>query len=124
VGVESLPCLYRNTVDLGMLKLSLHSKFTAIITYQRVPFICIVVISHDLNIATLQSVIPDPNGNIILIDKIARLGFMADVIQGTIYMSDLVSRSLRSHVIGPTGLLLVCLSQGCVTRNARSDCVV
>lgn len=117
-------CLYHNAVILGKLKLGLHSEFTVIIIYQHVPLIFIVIISPDLNIARLHSVLPDPSSNIILIDKITELGFMADVIQGTIYMSDLVSRCLRDDAIGPTGLLFVCLSQGCITRNARSYCVV
>jgi hypothetical protein len=86
VGVESMCCFYHNTVVLWRLKLSLHSRFIIIITYQRVPLIFIVMISADVNTARLQSLLPDPSSSITLIDKITKVSVMADVTEGTTYI--------------------------------------
>jgi hypothetical protein len=77
--------IYR-TVVLWRLKLSLHSRFIVIITYQRVPLIFIVIIYADVNTARLQSLLSDPSSSIILIDEITKLSFMADVTEGTTYI--------------------------------------
>jgi hypothetical protein len=76
-------CLYRERqpVSRTFKSRSPHSKFTAVIIYQLVPLIFIVIISPALNIANLMSNVARTEQqfmlDLILIDKTIYRGFMA-----------------------------------------------